>query len=122
MSPIRVLLADDNDIFRHGLRKLLESDARVVVVGEARDGLEVVNLAKRLSPDVILMDIRMPGQDGLAAARAIRACCPETKIIMLTSYDTVILRDKAKKLTIDIYLPKSLSDEAILQQIQMEVL
>ena len=121
MSPLRILLADDNDTFRHGLRKLLESDARLQVIGEAREGEEAVNMAIRLAPDLVLMDIRMPGQDGLAAARAIRACCPGAKIIILSSHDTPALREEARHAGVHTYLLKSEASDDILHQVSYEL-
>ncbi len=114
MHPIRVLLADDNITFRHGLRKLLESDARLEVVAEVGDGIAVVEQAKGRHPDVVLMDIRMPGQDGLAAAREIREHCPDVKVVVLTSYDTVALRAQAREAGVSAYLLKSEDAESLL--------
>ena len=114
MPPIRILLADDNITFRHGLRKLLESDARVEVVAEVGDGIAVVEQAKGRRPDVVLMDIRMPGQDGLAAAREIRKHCPGVKIVVLTSYDTPALRAQAREAGVSAYLLKAEDAESLL--------
>jgi len=81
---MRVLLVDDNRLMLEGLRNLLEAH-HVEVAGTAEDGLQAVSLARRLKPDVILMDIRMPGCDGLAATRLIKADNPEAKIVILTT-------------------------------------
>jgi DNA-binding NarL/FixJ family response regulator len=81
---MRVLIADDHALFRDGLRSLLESRG-VQVVGEARDGREAVDHARRLSPDIVLMDLHMPALDGLAATRLISAQAPDVKVIMLTA-------------------------------------
>lgn len=86
---IRVLLADDQQLVRSGFRVLLEASGHVEVVGEAADGAEAVGLAARLRPQVVLMDIRMPGTDGLAATKAITSD-PDlagVRIIMLTTYE-----------------------------------
>ncbi|MDQ7820827.1 MAG: response regulator transcription factor [Armatimonadota bacterium] len=83
---VRVLLADDHALFRDGIRSLLEARG-VEVVGEAADGREAVEAALRLRPDVVLMDVAMPGVDGLEATRAIKAHLPDTKVVMLTVSD-----------------------------------
>ena len=84
--PIRVLLADDHTIVRHGVRAYLALIGDIAVAGEARDGHEAVLLARELTPDVILMDLAMPGLDGVAATAAIKAERRETEIIALTSF------------------------------------
>jgi DNA-binding NarL/FixJ family response regulator len=87
MSEIRVLLVDDQQLVREGLRVLLDMVTDLRVVGEASDGHEAVELAQRLEPDVVLMDVRMPGLDGVAATRSMRSACPEVKVIILTTFD-----------------------------------
>jgi DNA-binding NarL/FixJ family response regulator len=83
---IRILLADDHRILREGLRSLLAQQPDVTVVGEASDGDAVVSLARTLRPDLVIMDVVMPGTDGIAATRQIRAECPETKVIALSMH------------------------------------
>jgi DNA-binding NarL/FixJ family response regulator len=83
---IRILLADDHRILREGLRSLLAQQPDVTVVGEASDGDSVVALARQLQPDLVIMDVVMPGTDGIAATRQIRAECPETKVIALSMH------------------------------------
>ena len=117
MHQIRVLLADDNAIFRQGLRRLLETDPEIIVVGEAKDGLDVVYQAERTAPDVILMDIRMPGQNGLDAAQEILARSADVEIIALTNYDTPQLRAAARAAGMHAYLPKSTDAEVLLATI-----
>ncbi len=89
--PIRVLIADDHAVVRQGLRAFLEGDRGLELVGEARDGAEAVRLARRLRPDVVLMDLLMPELDGLAATAAVRRELPDTEVVALTS----VLEDAA---------------------------
>jgi PAS domain S-box-containing protein len=85
-AKIRILLADDHGLFRNGLARLLEKDAGLDVVGEARDGREAIELAQKLRPDVILMDISMPNVNGVDATRAIHREYPEIRIIGLSMH------------------------------------
>jgi DNA-binding NarL/FixJ family response regulator len=84
----RVLIADDQTLFRSGLARLLDVDNRVAVVGEAVDGLEAVKLTLALKPDVVLMDIKMPNLDGIEATRRIVSENPKIKVLMLTTFET----------------------------------
>ncbi len=84
---ISVLLVDDQTIVRQGLRSLLSLESDVVVVGEAADGRQAVELVQRLSPDIVLLDVRMPHMDGLQALRRIKAIAPQVSVIMVTLYD-----------------------------------
>ncbi len=87
MSKIRILLVDDHALFREGIASVLNSQHDMEVVGEASDGLEAVVMARKLRPDVILMDVSMPGSDGLEATRQIKQELPEARIVMLTVHD-----------------------------------
>ncbi|MBM3125287.1 MAG: response regulator transcription factor [Chloroflexi bacterium] len=84
---IRVLIADDHDVVRDGLRLILETEEDFQVVGEAGDGAQAVQLAKELQPDVILMDLRMPGMDGLQAIERIHSMWPKIAVVILTTYN-----------------------------------
>jgi DNA-binding NarL/FixJ family response regulator len=84
---IRVLVADDQDVVRHGICRILDGEGDVEVVGQARDGAAAVDQARRTTPDVALLDIRMPVLDGLSAARRILADLPETRVVILTTFD-----------------------------------
>ncbi|WP_426187207.1 response regulator [Microbacterium sp. TWP3-1-2b2] len=86
-DPIRVLLVDDQELIRVGFRLVLEAEADMTVVGEAGDGDEAVRRTKELRPDVVLMDIRMPGVDGIAATETIVSAMPDTRVLVLTTFD-----------------------------------
>ena len=88
MSKIQVLLADDQDIIRTGLTIILNHQPDIEVVGQAADGIQAVEMAKALRPDVILMDVKMPRLNGIQATRQIVSALPKTQIIILTTYDT----------------------------------
>ncbi|MBO0685502.1 MAG: response regulator transcription factor [Candidatus Dormibacteraeota bacterium] len=87
VTPIRVLVVDDQTLFRAGLSRLLSQDPRIEVAGEAADGAEAVRLVDTLKPDVVLMDLKMPHRDGIHATRQIVHRHPETKVLILTTYD-----------------------------------
>jgi DNA-binding NarL/FixJ family response regulator len=85
--PVRVLLVDDDDLMRAGLRAVLSSDTAIEVVGEAADGRDAVAQARAGRPDVVLMDVRMPGLDGISATRDVLAISPEIKVAILTTFE-----------------------------------
>ncbi len=85
MDKIRVLIVDDHAIVRMGLAALLESDDGILVIGEAEDGNSAVRKALRLKPDIVIMDILMPGPDGIVATRQIKERIPEVKVLILTT-------------------------------------
>jgi DNA-binding NarL/FixJ family response regulator len=86
-SPVRVLLVEDDDLMRAGLKAVLSSDEGIDVVGEAGDGRAAVTDARKMRPDVVLMDVRMPGLDGISATREILAVSPEVKVAVLTTFE-----------------------------------
>jgi DNA-binding NarL/FixJ family response regulator len=84
---IRVLIVDDQLLFRDGLRKLLSVQPKLEVVGEARNGLEAIDVARRVRPDVVLMDLRMDGMNGVESTRILRSTLPDCRVIVLTTFD-----------------------------------
>ncbi len=94
MKPIRVLIADDHEIVREGLQILLSEESGVEVVGTAKDGGEALSLIKKHKPNVVLMDIAMPGMDGIETTKRVVADFPSTRVLILTSYsDDLRVRD-----------------------------
>ncbi len=87
MDELRVLIADDHPIVRQGLRTMLSLEKDIRIVGEAADGEEVVALAQRLEPDIVLMDVRMAKLNGIAATQQIKEMLPNTNVLILTNYD-----------------------------------
>jgi DNA-binding NarL/FixJ family response regulator len=114
---MRVLLADDHRLMIEGLSNLLAAH-RIEVVGTANDGLEAVAMAERLSPDLILMDIRMPRCDGLSATRQIKARHPEIKIVMLTTSADELDLFESVKIGAYGYLLKSMSGDAFIEALR----
>lgn len=87
MQPIQILLVDDHTMLRDGLRNILQMEPDMQVVGEAADGESAVRQAESLQPDVVLMDIHLPGIDGIEATRRVRIACPRAAIIILSMHD-----------------------------------
>ncbi|MEX0984318.1 MAG: response regulator transcription factor [Actinomycetota bacterium] len=115
MPTIRALIVDDHPVTREGLRTALEmSDDAVVVVGEAGSGEEAVEQARELAPDVVFMDVRMPGMDGIEATRRIREASPQTKIILITIDESRGAVSEAIAAGVSGYLLKDASPEALL--------
>ncbi len=86
--PIRILIVDDHSVVRQGLRMFLQIDEGLSIVGEAENGEDAVRLTRELKPDIVLMDLLMPGMDGIEATSIIRAESPETEVLALTSVAT----------------------------------
>jgi DNA-binding NarL/FixJ family response regulator len=109
----RVLIADDQTLFRAGLGRLLDEDSRVEVVGQALDGQDAVKQAAKLKPDVVLMDLKMPGIDGIEATRQITEADPNVKVLILTTFETDSNVIQALKAGASGYVLKDSSPDAI---------
>jgi DNA-binding NarL/FixJ family response regulator len=96
-KPIRIVIADDHGLVRQGFRGMLSREEAFEVVGEAEDGREAVEISSRLQPDLVLMDVRMPKMDGLAATREIKQLLPETSVLMVTMQENPDYLVKAVK-------------------------
>ncbi len=112
-ETIRVLIADDHERFRRGLRMVLEAEDSIEEIAEAADGAEAVSKVEELAPDVVLMDVRMPNQNGIDATRTIREIFPSTRIIMLTVSDDEDDLFDAVKAGANGYLLKEVSIEEV---------
>ena len=113
MGELRVLLADDHAIVRQGLRALIESEGKARVIGEAADGREAVRLVEKLAPDLAIMDIGMPGLNGLEATRQLKERFPEVKVIILSMHSEDIYLYQALKIGADGYVLKSAAFEEL---------
>ncbi|MEW6401280.1 MAG: response regulator transcription factor [Chloroflexota bacterium] len=118
MAKTRILLVDDHDIVRLGLMTLLNDQPDMEVVGEASTAAEAVKATEKLSPDVVLMDIRLPGEGGIEAARQIMSRFPETKVVMLTSFADDELVVRAISAGAVGYVLKQVGNEELLRAIQ----
>jgi DNA-binding NarL/FixJ family response regulator len=112
-DPIRTLIADDHELFRRGLRMVLDDETDIDVVDEAGDGETAIALAREHAPDVVVMDVRMPGRSGIDAARAIKEELPGTKILVLTISDEEDDLYEAIKAGANGYLLKEISIDEI---------
>ncbi|TET54850.1 MAG: response regulator transcription factor [Anaerolineales bacterium] len=118
MGPLRVLLVDDHLLFRKGLARLLDAQTDFEVVGEAKDGREALEQARLLQPDLVLMDIRMPGCDGFEATRRIKSQLPQTHVVILTVSDDSEDLTAAIRHGADGYLLKDLLPESLFRQLR----
>ncbi len=113
MAKIRVIIADDMQILRKGLRAILSQDEDIEVIATAGDGKEAFEKCKALKPDVVLMDMRMPGYDGAFGISSIKAELPNVKALVLTTFDDEETIDKAMKSGADGYILKEMDDDKI---------
>ena len=107
MDRARILIVDDHEIFRRGLRSLLESRSEYDISGEAADGLQAIEKAREIVPDIIIMDVSMPQLDGLQATRAILAERPDSKILVLSQHDSPHMLSAAMEAGAAAYVTKS---------------
>jgi two-component system, NarL family, response regulator NreC len=112
---MKVLLVDDHPLFRQGLKALLERNDEIEIVGEASDGAEAVNMARERKPDIVIMDISMPGYCGLDATQQIRESLPGTKVLILSVHDENAYVDQALKAGASGYIHKdAVYDELVI--------
>jgi DNA-binding NarL/FixJ family response regulator len=115
---IRVVIADDHELYRRGMAVVVELDGSAVIVGQAGNGDEAVAVCAREAPDVVLMDVRMPGSGGIEACRRIRSVVPTTRILMLTMSDDELDLFEAVKAGASGYLLKDLPGEEVAEGIR----
>ena len=115
-SSIRVLVADDHEIVRHGLTSVFK-DSEICIVGEATDAAEAVTLAGTQQPDVVTLDVRLGAGDGLDAIKAIREACPDTRIVMLSSFDSPTYIARAVSAGASDYVLKTASRDELIEAV-----
>ncbi len=134
--PKRLLIADDHALVREGMRAMLASEQNLEVVGEAENGREALELCRELRPDLILMDVRMPQMDGLAATREIKGEYPETRILILTTHESpeylmdairagaagYVLKDSTKQRLLDAVRRVISGESPVNQELAMQVI
>ncbi len=117
-QPIRILIVDDHPVVRQGLRSLLSNHSDMQIVAEAEQAQQALSAARQHSPDVVVLDIRLPGMNGIEVARQLHRERPQIRIIMLTSYDDDEYLIGALEAEAQAYLLKSVSDEALVRTIR----
>ncbi len=119
MHRITVMLVDDHPVFRQGLRRVLESEDDLEVIAEVDDGLEALRLAKEMVPDVMLLDINLPGMNGLQVARALKDTLLDINIIMLTAYHDDQQVFHSIQAGASAYFPKDVSPRRLIEAIRL---
>ena len=120
-APIKVMLVDDNEIVRKGLQEAIEHSDDFTVVGETAEGDGALELVRELGPDVILLDVLMPGKDGIQVCREIVAAMPEAKVMMLSAFTDRSARNNALAAGALGYLPKLWSRDQLLDTLRAVV-
>jgi two-component system response regulator NreC len=121
MNKTRIVLADDHPVVRHGVRSLLQSDAELSVVGEASDGIETVQMVEKLQPDVLVVDLMIPGLNGLEITRQVRQRSPATRIIILSMHANEPYVLEALKNVASGYVLKDSSGTDLVQAVRLVV-
>lgn len=116
--PIRVLLADDHSLFREGLRSLLDAQRDIEVIGEAQDGQQIVQLVKEEVPDIIVMDVTMPGLNGIEATRHIMLAAPDARVLCLSMHSESRLAEAMAEAGAAGYLLKDCSPNELIKAIR----
>ena len=117
-KTIRLLLVDDRPTVRRGLRIWLALEPNIEVVGEASDGAEAISLARALRPAVVLMDVGMPGMDGISATAALRSLAPQSAVVILTLNDDAATRTRAREAGAAAFVAKHQMEETLLAEIR----
>jgi DNA-binding NarL/FixJ family response regulator len=115
---VRILVADDHPVVRHGLKNLLGSRPEWEIVGEAADGIEALEKAHKLTPDVVVLDITMPRMDGLEACRRIRKTVPASEVLIVTQHDSPQMHQTAVSAGAKGYVVKSNAVRDLLEAVQ----
>jgi DNA-binding NarL/FixJ family response regulator len=115
---LRVVIADDHEVVRRGVKALFESVAQWIVCGEAEDGQEAVALVAKLRPDLVVLDVSMPVLNGLQAATQIRQVSPGTKIVVLSMHESPYIAKEALQAGADAFLPKSSAGTRLIQTVR----
>ncbi len=118
MGSCRIVLADDHILVRQGIKKIISTDSNMEVVAEAGDGLELMELLQKITPDLIILDITMPRLNGLAAAAKIKQIYPDIKILILSMHRSKEYLHQALAVGVDGYLLKQDADEALFAAIE----
>jgi DNA-binding NarL/FixJ family response regulator len=115
---IRLVLVDDQPSVRQGLRMRLTLEPDITVVGEASNGREAMTLVQQLAPDIVLMDVEMPGMDGIEAAEVMHASSPQSAVVMLSIHDNVSVRARAHRAGAAAFVTKSGAIEVLVATIR----
>jgi DNA-binding NarL/FixJ family response regulator len=118
-GPLRIVIVDDHEVLRTGTRQVLETSDDMVVVGEADDGDAALSLVNELHPDVVLVDIRLPGTSGLDVARRVASIRPETKVVILSAYDDPDYLREALAAGVAGYLLKTMPREELVSAVRV---